>query len=245
MRKTFVLLSLLFFIAGSCLADQRENTMINLLVPSGLVNNEMYFNISHKYYYDITKYKAEDEDVFAPVTSGANINLGLRYMIWEGIEAGFYYNGAGQEKRVSLSYNILFEELFLRAAAYVEYFNFNNPVPLNTEQNLVYMLSFQSEHLFDIVSLALNAGYDGWSQKAIAGAGVSVKFMDKYSVTGEWYPAFKNNSGGYSIGFKAVTYGHQFVFFAGNTAAQGVRNALSGGGETLHLGFNIQRLISF
>ncbi len=238
---TVMAMSLCFI---SARAEQAENTMLNLLVPSGLEQGQAYFNIGHKYFYNLLDYKSPDEDVFAPITAGANINIGFRYMIWNGIEAGLHYNGAGQEKRVSLSWSTAFE--MAAVSVYSEFFSYRESGGAYAN-NLFALVSGQSMKFFDVLSFTLNLGYDGYNEKPVAGAGASATFMEKYSVMAEFYPVFKDGTGGYCFGFKAVTYGHQFVFFAGNTAGQGPRNTMLSGSspESLYMGFNIQRLIEF
>lgn len=252
MRKTFVLLFLLFFAAGYCRAEQREITMLNLNVPSGLSGGESYFNFANKFLFDMRDYGDAQYGLTAPLDNGASFSIGFRSMIWEGIEAGIYYNNLYREKRASLSYNRIFEELSLRASFYMEYFDFDgtwNTIYFDeyseNSMKMFYLLSMQSEYLFDIVSVTFNIGYDSYREKPVSGIGVSAKFLEKYSVIGEWYPVFSKGTGGFSIGFKAETYGHQFVFMLGNTVEQGARNTLAGGSESLHLGFNIQRIIAF
>lgn len=252
MRKTIVLLFLVFAASGIIRAEQREITMLNLGVPLGLSSGESYFNFAHKFMFDMRDYGDANYGLTAPLDNGVSMNLGFRAMIWEGIEAGIYYNGLYSEKRASLSYNRMFEEMYLRASFYMEYFDFSgdwNAVHYDeyseNSMKMFYLLSLQTEYLFDIATLTANIGYDSYREKAVAGLGAAVRFLDKYSLIAEWYPVFKNGTGGYSIGFKAETYGHQFVFMLGNTFEQGARNALSGGSESVHIGFNIQRLISF
>lgn len=242
MRK--ILLSLLFlFITFS--AYSLENDLLNLNVPTQMEKNELAFIIRHRFYGDVT-----DDPIgnHLGIDYGANVGLSLRYLIWNKLELKAGYAVGRKEHTLGGSYAIEIDSSYLRSQIDVEYFDYAEDV-----RNFFYLLSLQSDPLPNLLSLAVNFGYDAENSKIGLGFGADIGFnfdfnyIQRIHLIAEYYPLLEEEDGLYnsfSFGLKAETFGHLFMFSLGNDTEIGTRRSMLGApSNTLHLGFNIYRFI--
>ncbi len=245
-----ILFAMLFVLTAAMVsAGQYENPMLNMTVPSGLENGQTYLEIEHKFSQSFYSYPKDD--FFAVLNYGSNIKIGLRYMIWEGIEAKIAYISYHREKTAGISYVLKTPQLGFNSQLDVQLLNYqdlNYASPV--VQNFFYQLSLQTVPLLDDrVYLSLDLGYDGYNTNPGMGIGISVMAIKHLSLLAEYYPVLKavgnNTTGCFSFGLKIDTAGHQFIIRLGNSAEIGTRGLMHGTtNQDLFLGFEIMRLIS-
>ncbi len=255
--KKLVLVLLAMLCVGAVSAKQFENPMLNLTVPSGLEQGEMYLVIGHKFlqtlYHDSTASYDLKNDFFAVLNYGSNVKIGLRGMIWQGIEANVAYVSKHREKIAGLSYVLKTPDIGFITQMDIQFINFQDmPADINpVKQNLFYLLSVESiPFLDDRVAVGVNAGYDSLEKQAGLGIGISVETIRHFRLLADYYPVI-NPAGGrttgcYGFGVKIDTNGHQFVIKAGNSDEIGSRDLMHGTtNNNMYIGFDIMRLISF
>lgn len=234
-------------------AAQYEEPMLNMGVPSGLDQGQMYFKFDHKFYQGLNSYP--DDDLFALLDNSVNMNLELRYMAVAGLEVNAGYTTDNREQMLGLSYVLQFPDLFFNVQAGLQYFTYRDFVNNNYNQNVFYSVSIQSVPFFDDrLIISLDAAFDGFVQNPGMAIGASFEVFDDISVLAEYYPVIKLDpantlvgaTGVYFFGFKMQTFGHQFIFKFGNSTDMGMRRFMLGT-DTLDLyaGFSIMRLIRF
>jgi hypothetical protein len=252
MKRLFITTALVLA-AGFVFAAQYENPMLNMSVPSGLEQGQMYFYFEHKFYQTLHNYP--NNDLFAVFDNSANMNIGLRYMAFAGLEVSAGYTVQNREKLAGASYALKFPGLYFNLQAGIQLFSYHDYIHDNEDTNLFYSLALQSIPLFDDkFLLSLDAAYDGYNENPGFGIGASYEVFRGLSVLAEYYPAVKadpNNTligstGCYSFGFKIQTSGHQFIFKFGNSYDVGMRRLMLGTKtQDVYAGFEIMRLINF
>ena len=258
--KRLAVFVLVFLATVPLFAVQYEKPMIDMVVPSGLENNQMYVNFGHKFYRTLAGYPGND--MFALLKSGANLNLQLRYMIWNGIEVKAAYDLGNDEKNIGLSYVLKFPQLFFNTQADFQFFDYEDLVLGQQARNLFYLVSVETIPLWnDRVTAAINVGYDGYYNTARFGIGACVEVIKDLSLTAEFYP---NGLGGegddeegggsgaaaaksvFSFGLKYFTYGHQFMLKFGNSAEMEPRMLMQGAATNeIFVGLSMMRLVDF
>lgn len=245
------LLGLLFlFLTFS--AYSLENDLLNLNVPTQMEKNELAFIIRHRFYGDVT-----DDPIgnHLGIDYGANVGLGVRYLIWNKLELKAGYAVGHKEYTLGGSYAVEFNPLYLRSQIDVEYFDYTDFIADEDVRNLFYLLSLQSDLLPNLLSVAVNLGYDEENSKIGMGFGVDIGFnfdfnyIQRIHLIAEYFPLLEeeeNLVNSFALGIKAETFGHLFMFSLGNNTEIGTRRAMLGApSNTLHFGFNIYRFISF
>ncbi len=253
MKKTIALVIAFMLAAVFIFAEQYENPMLNMTVPSGLEDGQAYIVINHMFLSTLHDYPTDD--FYAVFDGGANFGLGFRYMIGWGIEAKAGYTTKNREQSAGLSYTFKAPKLFFNAQADVSFFSYRDFVHSNYDQNLFYLLSLQSVPLLDdIFVLSVDAGYDGYNQNFGMSVGLSAEVLKHLRVIAEYYPVFKGpdaspligNTGYFSFGLKYDTFGHQFILRAGNSSDIGTRVLMLGTNkQDIYVGLTIMRLIAF
>jgi hypothetical protein len=142
-----VLLLVLMVFALPCAAQQHENPMLYLRVPSGLDNRQMYFSFGHTFYRALNHYPKND--FFAVLNGSANLDLNLRVMVAYGFEANAGYVTQAREKTVGLSKTFAVLSGKIRTRLDVQYFNYDDYVHNNVDRNFFYAWSFQTLPLFN------------------------------------------------------------------------------------------------
>jgi len=258
--KKILLLTLFLFAAFLACAVQYESPMLNMTVPSGLSDGQTYLEVEHKFLRSFASYPTND--LFAVLNYGSNIKIGLRYMIWEGIEAKVAYTSYHREKMAGLSYCLKTPQFGFNSQVDVRYFNYEDvsqdfypdyypKVTKGAVSNLFYQLSMESvPFLDDRVNVALNLGYDGHKNMPGMGLGLSVEVFDHFRLLADYYPVLKvvdgNTTGCFSLGMKIDTSGHQFIIRVGNSPEIGSKDLMHGTkSQDIYLGFEIMRLIAF
>jgi hypothetical protein len=242
------LLLVMTALALPCAGQQHENPMLCLKVPSGLENRQMYVGIGHAMYRMLDHYPRND--FFAVLNGGANLNLSLRLMVAAGFEVNAGYTSLAREKTLGLSKTFPLLGGKILTQLDVQFFNYDDFIHNNVDQNFFYALSLQTLPLFDDRLIATaDVAYDGYNESVGTGFGLSWAVLKKVSLIGEFYPLSQTTEtadrGCYAAGFKIATYGHHFLFRISNTVEMGTRRYMAGtNANHLYLGFTIMRMIS-
>ncbi len=264
--KKIAITALLVLLTAGISAVQYETPLLDMTVPSGLTDNSLYFNFGHKFGQPLNDYPSNNS--FALLKNGATLNLALRYMVWNGIEAKAAYDSLADEKNIGLSYARKFPELFFSAQADLQFFSYDDPGRFQTAKNFFYLISLQSVPLVDNrFTIAVDAGYDGYFDTTRFALGISAEVIKDVALVFEYYPQPPALSAGdgdgdedgggaavsgpavngcYSIGIKYATYGHQFMLKFGNSTAMETRTLMQGTtSENIYVGISIMRLVDF
>jgi hypothetical protein len=251
--KKFIFVLLVVFAAMPVFAVQYEAPMLNMTVPTGLEQGQMYFKFDARFAQDLRTYPSDD--LFALLDNSADINIELRYLAAAGLEINAGYTTVNREQTAGLSYVLKFPDLFFNVQAGIQYFTFKGPAPDKYEQNLFYSLSIQSVPLLDEkLFISVDAAFDGYAANPGLAIGVSYEVLMDISIIAEYYPVIKIDAangfvgatGVYSFGFKIETSGHQFIFKCGNSTDIGMRRMMLGTNTLdMYAGFSIMRLIRF
>lgn len=252
MKKVLVIIFFVLLVAAAR-AEQFESPMLNMTVPSGLESGQAYVTINLKSMQSLRNYPKDD--LYAIVDNGVNMDLSFRYMAGLGIEAKAGYITANREQYAGLSYTFLTPKLFFNSQFDVQFFSCKDSTTPGYDQNLFYLLSFQSVPLIDDrLSASFDLGYDGFNEHIGLGMGISYEIIRHIRILAEYYPALKTDSqnpdigdtGCYSFGLKIDTFGHQFIFKAGNSCDMGTRRMMLGAKtQDVFIGLTIMRLIAF
>jgi hypothetical protein len=251
MKKTYLAV-VLVLLSAALFAEQFENPMLNMTVPSGLEDSQAYIVINHKFMR--TLYNYPKDDLYAVFDGGANFNLDFRYMIGWNIEAQAGYTTTNREQTAGLSYTFNTPKLFFNSSVDVQFFTYRDPATGTFNQNLFYLLSLQTIPFFEERAvLTADAGYDGFNSHIGLGLGASYEIFKHIRVLAEYFPVFNETgstaagtTGCYSFGVKIDTFGHQFMFTAGNSSQIGTRRMMLGTNvQDVFVGLKIMRLIAF
>jgi len=261
MKKFFIFVLVLLAAASVYGKDapQYEKPMLDMYVPSGLVDNKMYVDFGHKLYRSLANYPSND--IFALVKSGANFNIGLRYMIWNGIEVNTAYDTSKDEKNIGASYVMKFPQLFFNAQAGLQFFDYEDPARGQQARNFFYSLSAQTVPLLDDrFTAAIDLAWDGYLNVFRTALGINFEVLKGLSISLEYYPQIQleggdgedaapagpQMSGVYGFGIKYATYGHQFMLKFGNSPEIEAKQLMQGvTKQDIYVGFTIMRLIDF
>jgi hypothetical protein len=256
MKKLFIIVFAVLAVSSAFGKDapQYEKPMLDMYVPSGLENNQMYVNFGHKLYRSLANYPSND--IFALVKSGANFNIGLRYMIWNGIEVNTAYDTSKDEKNIGASYAMKFPQLFFNAQAGLQFFDYEDPARGQQARNFFYSFCAQTVPLLDDrFTAAIDLAWDGYLNAFRTGIGVNFEVIKNLSISFEYYPIIQGDeeesagpevSGVYGFGIKYATYGHQFMLKFGNSPEIEAKQLVQGvTSQDIYVGFSIMRLIDF
>lgn len=252
MKRVFLAV---FFVlsAMQAFALQYEDPMLNMTVPSGLEQNQSYLEIEHKFFQSFAHYP--DNDFFALLNWGSNIKIGVRSMLFQGLEAKVDYISLHREKIAGLSYVLKEPQLGFNAQADVQFINEQDlnltGLAAPVKQDFFYQLSLQTEKFLDEkVYVSADIGYDAIENDPGIGLGIGVRTFEHFTILAEYYPLLKTidgrNQACYSFGIKVDTYGHQFIIRAGNSDEIGSRDMMHGSAnQDIYAGFEIMRLIAY
>ena len=257
-----ILYAVIFVLANAAAyAIQYEVPMLDLTVPSGLADKQMYFNFGHKFMQSLNDYPSGDTS--AIFKNGASLNLNARYMIWNGIEVKAGYDTLSDEKNVGVSYVKKLPAAFFNAQLDVQFFSYDDKALRGqTAKNFFYLLSAQTVPLLDErFTAAIDLGYDGYFQRAVMGLGLSFMVIKDLTIVAEYYPVIPvinkedgegatsvdpEINGCYGIGIRYSTYGHQFMLKFGNSTQMEARQLMQGtSADNIYVGISIMRLIDF
>jgi hypothetical protein len=225
-----------------------ETDLLNLKVPSSIKPGTIMLDIEHRLPSDF---------------SGANVALGLRGMVWSGLELNGAYShymfsprdSALNEYWLGFSYAHHIPGL-LRVQGDVQYFSYAARNVARRLQNVFGLLSIASEPIARRVTPVLNVGYDGSAQHLGLGAGLNFGFpfnvgpFRQVDICGEYSPVLARDTlrmdeqDAFAAGITFETYGHHFQFLVGNSPEIGTRRMMLGAtSRSLYLGFNIHRFL--
>jgi hypothetical protein len=230
-----------------------ELGMLNLNAPSVLNKSAVEISIMHRFYGVATK---DPLNTLAGIEAGANVAEGIRYCIFNGLEAGGSYIRDQKEYKLDIGYTHLMPKIFLRSRIDVEFFGYKDTATAGRVNNLFPQATLQGVFLNGRIKPIVSAGFDGEYKKPRFGLGLSATilkdigwYIKETGLLFEYFPVARDSaspSGAkncFSIGFAARTHGHQFIFLLGNTYEIGTRQMMVGSpSNDLHFGFNIRRL---
>ncbi|MCF7793299.1 MAG: DUF5777 family beta-barrel protein [Candidatus Cloacimonetes bacterium] len=253
MKKIFLIFIVFYF----SFLSAYDFSMINLINPSGLDAKQAELMIRHRFYGDITD---EPLDNFLGMDAGANVNLSARYQFIRNAELKLGYSRRKSEKTLGASYKIEIDDFPIIGQVGLDYFSYEEvSQPETTRRNIFPYFALQNEEVIDRLVATINTGFDGYNERFVLGAGLTVRILDNMSLLFEYYPVLDRDSASdelafylgeedaYSFAIKFDTYGHQFTFLLSNTDNIGIRRCSLGAEKDsyLHLGFNIQRRLEW
>jgi hypothetical protein len=252
MQKAVSVILAIIFMQGILLAYD-EPGMLNIKTPTGFKQGQMEVKIQHRFYGKINQ---KPLDNFFGLDIGANIGLGIRYVVLPKLEINSSYTRDGKEYTIGASYTYFPSIIPIKSQIDVQFFSYKEyDIKTESEErknNVFGLLSLQTTPILKRIIPTVNAGYDGDAKKLGAGLGLYVialnnlGIVQKIILLGEYFPTkesgYKNC---YDFGFRIETYGHHFDFLLGNNSAIGLRHLMLGtkSDRGLYFGFNIKRLI--
>jgi hypothetical protein len=135
-------LPLIFFFPGSLFSY--ELSLYNIEVPSSLEKSVSEFVIRHRFYEVATE---DPLDNLFGIDQVANVSVGLKYVIVNGLEADVSYTRDHKEYTLGLAYSHSFPEVLLKSRADVEFFSFEELGEDESLENFFYQLVLQGEPL--------------------------------------------------------------------------------------------------
>ncbi|MGD0565828.1 MAG: DUF5777 family beta-barrel protein [Candidatus Goldiibacteriota bacterium] len=247
--QKFLMSLLLILIPFIAAAEQFEHPMLDLDVPSGIEQGQMYFEAGSKFYTSLYNYPKDD--FFALLNYGANTRISARYMAINELEVMTSYIEEHREKMAGLAYTIKEDKIWFDAKIEAEYINYQDFSAQTARQNFFGLLSLQSTPFFDDrFVITFDGAYDGFGGRFGMGAGISWLVTRHLSLLGEYYPVImkyqSNSEGSYGFGIKFDTYGHQFMLRLSNSSEIGARDMMLGAPDNnIYAGFDIMRLVAF
>lgn len=241
MNKILGLLFVLILSARS--AQAFEFDMLNLKVPNQQKEGAVVFTINHRFYGEV------DDDPL----NGANMLLGLKYVLMPKMELEGAYTRYQNEYTLGAGYNLI-ETQALQGQINAYRFDYDDAALGDRTKNNFYLLSLQAGPFLQNIVPVVNVGYDGYNQRTGYGLGLNAVFnadrtyLKKINIIGEYYPVINAEQGitnpekTFAFGVKFDTHGHTFVLQAGNNTQIGTRRLMLGAPDNnLHFGFNINR----
>ncbi|HUI94058.1 MAG TPA: DUF5777 family beta-barrel protein [Chitinivibrionales bacterium] len=242
--------AMLFLAAGIALASAYdEKSMPDLIIPEQIDSKSLEVNVTHRFYRIPT---AQFPDNFI---AGANVKVGLRYAIWEGLEVRSEYVFIPKEFAFDAGYTLSFPQLYFRAQAYLQFYGAQSDVSSNWNYNALYEINLQSTAILWRLFPVVNFAFDGLSKKFGLGTGLDIMILDNLDLVGEYYPVLGARDIQFNgaprvdyflAGVKLTTHGHHFMINVGNSRDMVMRRLMRGAPDnTLSYGFTIQRLFAF
>jgi hypothetical protein len=225
-----------------------ETDLLNLKVPSSIKPGTIMLDIEHRLLGGLT---------------GANVDFGLRGMVWSGIELNAAYahytydprDRTQNEYRLGASYVYRVPHV-LRVQGDAQFFSYQVENAAARRQSVFGLLSLAGEPILKHVTPVVNIGYDGYERRLELGAGLDLGFPFNVGpfrlvhLTGEYCPVIARDTlrngrqNSFAGGVTFETYGHHFQFLVGNSLETGVRRLMLGAPKNnLYLGFNIHRFL--
>lgn len=231
-----------------------EQSAFNMKSPTGIEPGQSELKIQHRFYGKINE---EPLKTLFGMYTGANVGLGIRYVVLSGLEIDADYTNYNKESTFGASYTYLFPLIMLRSQVGFSYYGYETyNLDVNQDErvnNIFTFLSLQSEPMLKRFLPILNISYDLGEQYLGLGFGANFIILErvgtlrKMILIGEYFPSKKDNGNKncYSFGLRLETYGHHFDFLLGNSSEIGIRRLMLGTTrqEGLYFGFNIKRLI--
>ncbi|MCK4416546.1 MAG: hypothetical protein KAV99_00070, partial [Candidatus Latescibacteria bacterium] len=206
-----------------------------------LEQRQAEFIVQHRFYGKITE---EPVETFLGMDMGANVGIGLRYVIWEKFEFNVSHIRSQKEYTTGLSYAYVVPEI-LRGQVDIQFFSFKSGIK-ERKRGIFCQLALQSAPVLKRFTPVVNIGYDAYNGKTGLGFGIDVGIFEDLSIIGEYFPLLDDDEqvDYFAFGFRIWTYGHRFIFLLGNSSEIGTRRLMLGtNNRDLYFGFNIQRLL--
>ncbi len=251
MRRT--LLIVLFILMPQTLLAS-EPGLFNLRSPADLESGQGEIKIQHRFYGDVTE---DTLDTLFGADSGANVGIGLRYVVWSQLELSAARLRNRREYVLGVGYGCSCPGIPVQAQLDVQFFRYEmfsiETLGIEKESGVFGLLSLQTEPLLGRITPVVNLGYDVDEEEFGAGFGLVVTAIDrtgiieKISAIGEYFPT--TNEGkrfqSFAFGIRLSTYGHNFDLVLGNSSELGEKRSMAGTDSVLDMtfGFNIRRRI--
>ncbi len=232
MKKYFLILLLL---TAGLSAYGFENSLFNLESPSTLEGSELEFQLKHRMALP----------VYEDFLGGAQVGLGLRWSIIEGLDTSVQYYLPDKEFIVSLGYTYHWEPALLYTKLMAQYYTYTNYILSSRIHSAYFSLSVQTEALWDRLVPSVNLSYDLYTGLPGLGLGLKCYILKWLAVLGEFYPYLGSDPLRHSamaFGLELEPNGHHFKFQLGNDYGLGSRRWEDGTTATdWYFGFNIER----
>lgn len=254
MKKLIILSIAMLFVSYTLMAYD-DSGGLNLKGVTTLKTGQLEFRIDHRFYGKINE---KPIDTFFGLYSGADVSLGLRYLLWSTFEVNTSFTRHENENTLGLSYAVLIPMFKGQIDAQLFSYKHNNVETKKEERitNGFALLSLQTDPIMKAITPTVNIGYDAENKEIGAGIGLAIivlkdmGIMQKLALLGEYYPTkLENSDNCYCFGIRVETYGHNFDFILGNNSNLGVRRLMLGNPKIvgvdsgLYFGFNLKRLI--
>lgn len=247
--RSFLLIIVMLLVVMVPMVFAWEEDMLNLKVPTNLKAGAIVVDIEHRLLSGF---------------NGANVDLGLRYLIWSKLEFNTSFtkylaipnDTAQNDLTLGASFAHYLPKI-LRLQADIQFFIYEQVITKERRQNFFYQLAVQSEPIQKIFTPVINVAYDGRNKRVGFGAGLDAGFninfgpIQRLGLIGEYFPLLKHNNtmvdkNSFAVGIVFGTYGHHFMFMLGNSLEIGTRRLMLGAPKNnMYFGFNIQRHLDF
>lgn len=257
MRNSTVILLILLITSSLTGADR---SLLNLRTPTELKKGEALFSVRHRFYGDVMDDPLKN---FFGLDAGANVQLGIKYQLFEGFELNATYTRLWKEKSAGCSYRPVLPLLPFEFQINIDYVSFKNPGQTEENRsNVTALIALQSRTFLKRFTIGVNLGYDAYFERSILGAGGSAVIVtdlgvfEQIALIGEVFPVTGYDEASETVrfymgedpvlvfGLKADTYGHRFTLLISNSDHLALRRFSLGtaDGSFWRMGFNIARI---
>lgn len=250
--KKFIILSIVMFFIPYVLMAYDDSGGLNLKGVTALKTGQLELRIDHRFYGKINE---KPIDTLFGLYSGADVSIGLRYLLWSTFEINTSFIRYENESTIGLSYAFLFP--IIKGQIDAQLFSYKH-YNIDTKKedrvtNAFVLFSLQTDPIKEAIIPTVNIGYDAENKEIGAGIGLALIVlkdmgtMQKLALLGEYYPTkLEKSNNCYCFGIRVETYGHNFDFILGNNSNINVRRLMLGDSNVdngLYFGFNLKRLI--
>ncbi len=247
-------LSALLLAASICMAFGYEQAMPGLEVPYTPGQGKLELAVQHRF---IGEAFNDPFDSFLGADLGANVQLGLRYFMPYGLEAGLSHQKASGEYALGAAWNTQLTDMPVGFRLGLGGFSYEKPIaddPGNRETGFLGTAAAQVGLFDGLAAVTVDAGYDSDAGRLCTGFGLEGAVTERLSLQAEYYPATDGDdehpaldNDCWTAGLRVSTWGHQFGIVLTNSAGIGLR-ALSGGvyevDDVVRLGFSVRRALT-
>jgi hypothetical protein len=227
-----------------------EPSMLTLATPADAPQwRAIDISVAHRFYGKLIDKPLSN---FLGIRSGAQVDIGVRYFLWNGIAAGVGIVPDFRQVSLDASWSYHFTRLPLSIVAEGEYITFARRPFANDEQRVhqaFACLGVQSVPLFKRIWPAVNLYYDTHAKQISGSIGVLAAILSPLDIFGEYYPVFVPTTPvhhNWLAGVKIKTYRHHFFFFVGSGSDMNRFRLMAGSpSPAVTLGFAIRRRIEW
>jgi hypothetical protein len=221
---------------------------LNIDVPcAGVPQGILELALDHRFLGDAFEDPFGD---FFGIDAGANVSLGLRYFVADGIDVGFSRTRALKEYTAGASWSRVLGGPGIEALVFAGYTTVE-PVPdQDREDGFVSFVTFSAGPFGGKFIPVACYAYDGRLDRNGPGFGLEVMVSERFSLTGEYFPVTDRSDGdlpedAFSFGARYAAPGHQFLLGFSNSPGIGIRGQLEGAATNdLSVAFTVRRMFS-